>query len=66
MTVPLKPPNKDTLGPMLAGMAGMVREPNARATFPYVDCEEQDTCRADGHLTRQQPVNSPTDDHQTE
>lgn len=58
MTVPLNPPNKDTLGPILAGMAVMMREPNARATCTYDGCDKRDGCRADGSPTRQQPVNS--------
>lgn len=58
-TVPLNPPNKDTLGPMLAGMAVMVREPNSRASCPYDDCDKRETCRADGSLTSGPWVNSP-------
>lgn len=58
MTVPLKPPNPEGLGPMVAGMLAMVREPNSRASCPYDGCEKRDTCRADGRLTNQQSVNS--------
>ena len=58
-TVPLNPPNKDTLGPILAGMAVMVREANDRATCPYDDCDKRETCRADGSLTSGEWVNSP-------
>lgn len=50
-TVPLNPPNQDTLGPILAGMAVMVREANARDTCAHTDCGKRDICRADGSLT---------------
>ena len=58
-TVPLNPPNKDTLGPMLAGIAVMTRTPNTVGTCVY-DCDKRDTCRADGSLTSGDRINSPT------
>lgn len=55
MTVPLKPPNPENHGPMVAGILAMVREPNSRDTCPYGDCGKRLTCRADGSLTGQPP-----------
>lgn len=58
MVFPRNPPNLETLGPMLAGMLAMTREPFSRATCFYTGCEHRDTCRADGRLTNGHRVNS--------
>lgn len=52
MVFPRNPPNVDTLGPLAAAFTAMTREPLTRASCPYTECENRDTCRADGSLTR--------------
>lgn len=52
MVFPRNPPGLDTLGPLAAAAAAMVREPFSRASCPYSECEHRDTCRADGSPTR--------------
>lgn len=48
---PRNPPGVDTLGPLAAAAAAMVREPFSRSTCPYSECSRRDTCRADGRAT---------------
>lgn len=55
---PRNPPDVETLGPMLAGMLAMVREPNSRDTCPYGDCEKRVNCCADGRPTNWMKGNS--------
>lgn len=45
------PPGLDTLGPLAAAAAAMVREPFNRSTCCYSECQHRDTCRADGKAT---------------
>lgn len=45
------PPGLDTLGPLAAAAAAMVREPFTRSTCPYSECEHRADCRADGRVT---------------
>lgn len=46
------PPDLDTLGPMAAATAAMVREPFTRSACHYSECEYRDSCRADGSLVK--------------
>lgn len=45
------PPGLDTLGPLAAAAAAMVRESFNRSTCCYSECEHRDICRADGRAT---------------
>lgn len=56
MEFPRNPPDADTLGPMAAAMAAVVRRPFSRDACEYVECEHRDTCRADGRLTGRPPT----------
>ncbi len=51
LVFPRNPPGVDTLGPLAAAAAAMVREPFSRTSCPYSECEHRDTCRADGRAT---------------
>lgn len=45
------PPGIDTLGPLAAAAAAMVREPFSRSTCSYSECNLRGMCRADGRAT---------------
>lgn len=51
MVFPRNPPGLDTLGPLAAAAAAMVREPFSRSTCSYSECNHRGTCRADGRAT---------------